>query len=278
VTEVGPGTLPIGRPIGNARIYILDRKGRPAPIGVEGEIHIAGAGVGEGYLGEPERTEEVFVRDPFAGGRMYRTGDVGRWRADGNIEFVGRNDEQVKLRGFRIEPGEIAARLSEHEGVKEAVVLARGDGGETRLVAYVVPGEAKPQWDELREHLKQRLPEYMVPSAWVELEALPLTANGKVDRKALPEPDGEAHARRGYEAPQGEVETALAAIWSELLGVERVGRNDNFFELGGHSLLAVQLIERMKIHRLRTDVVTVFKSETLAVLAALTRKVREVRV
>jgi hypothetical protein len=177
---------------------------------------------------------------------MYRTGDLGRWRADGTLEFLGRTDFQVKIRGFRIEPGEIEARLAEHASVREAVVLAREDvPGNRRLVAYVVGGETAGA-EALRAHLGTTLPAYMVPSAFVRLDAFPLTPNGKVDRRALPAPEGDAHAAWEYEAPVGKVEQVLAGIWAELLGVQRVGRGDDFFMLGGHSLLAVQMISRVR--------------------------------
>ncbi|WP_234894649.1 non-ribosomal peptide synthetase, partial [Sinorhizobium medicae] len=242
----------IGRPIANTRIYLLDGHGQPVPFGAVGELYIGGAGVARGYLNRPELTAERFIASPFVeGDRLYRSGDLARYLPDGNLEFLGRNDEQVKIRGFRIEPGEIAARLCEHELVGDAVVVARQDrAGDRRLVAYVVCGPETVADDEddgsglaasLRAHLTSLLPDYMVPSAFVRLEALPLTPNGKLDRKALPAPDDDAYARTAYEAPQGAVETALAGIWQELLGLERVGRHDNFFELGGHSLLAVQL-------------------------------------
>ncbi|HYR09716.1 MAG TPA: amino acid adenylation domain-containing protein, partial [Longimicrobium sp.] len=242
------GRPPIGWPIANVRAYVLDARMQPVPVGVPGELYVGGVGVVRGYLGQPVQTAERFVPDPFgsdAGARLYRTGDLGRWLADGTIEFLGRADFQVKVRGFRIEPGEIEARLAEHEDVREAVVVAReNEAGDRRLVAYWV-GEAV-EIDALRAHLSARLPEHMVPAAYVHLEMLPLTPNGKVDRKALPAPEGDAYARRGYEAPVGETEKALAAIWAEVLGVERVGRWDNFFELGGHSLLAVRVISRIR--------------------------------
>ncbi|WP_042293232.1 condensation domain-containing protein, partial [Paraburkholderia mimosarum] len=215
-----------------------------------GELYIGGAGVARGYLNRPELTAERFIASPFVeGDRLYRTGDLARYLPDGNLEFLGRTDEQVKIRGFRIEPGEVAAHLCGHAWVREAVVVAREErAGEPRLVAYVVAG---PEAQEaqlaatLRAHLVGQLPDYMVPAAFVPLAALPLTVNGKLDRRALPAPADDAYARRGYEAPRGELETVLAQLWAELLGLERVGRHDHFFELGGHSLLAVQVSSRL---------------------------------
>ncbi|WP_369981515.1 non-ribosomal peptide synthase/polyketide synthase [Xanthomonas bundabergensis] len=271
---VSAGGPAIGKPIANARIYLLDGQGQPVPIGVAGEIHIGGVGVARGYLHRPELTAQRFLADPFAGeaqARMYRTGDLGRWRADGTLEYLGRNDFQVKVRGFRIELGEIEARLSACAGVREAVVLAREDvPGDQRLVAYLVAAEgAELSATALREALSQALPEYMVPSAFVTLEALPLTPNGKLDRKALPAPGQAAVASRAYEAPVGEVEQAIAAIWQELLGLEQVGRQDNFFELGGHSLLVMQLVIRIR-EQFQVDVVlrALFEKPTLLELAA----------
>jgi amino acid adenylation domain-containing protein len=265
---------PIGRPISNTRIYILDAYGRPVPAGVSGEIYIGGAGVGRGYLNRPELTAERFVADTFSAGadaRMYRTGDLGRYLADGNIEYLGRNDDQVKIRGFRIELGEIEARLAAHEGVREAVVTAREEAtGEKRLVAYYTqPLEAAElQTAHLRAHLQAVLPEYMVPGAFVRLQELPLTPNGKLDRKALPAPERHAYVSREYEAPEGEIEVAIAGIWQELLGIECVGRHDHFFELGGHSLLAVRVIARMRQAGLLAEVSALFGQPTLAALAA----------
>ncbi|MGO1000205.1 non-ribosomal peptide synthase/polyketide synthase [Lysobacter sp. CA196] len=260
----------IGRPIANTRIYLLDRFGQPVPAGAPGEIHIAGAQVARGYLNRPELTAERFLDDPFvaeAGARMYKTGDLGRWRDDGTIEYLGRNDHQVKIRGLRIEPGEIEAQLLKLPGVQEAAVLAREDApGEVRLVAYLV-ADPTPEAALLHDALAQVLPDYMVPAAYVALDALPLTANGKLDRRALPAPDDTAFARRAYEAPQGETEIVLARIWSELLRIERIGRHDNFFELGGHSLLAVQLVERLRQEGLQADIAALFSSPTLAALA-----------
>ncbi|HET7464985.1 MAG TPA: amino acid adenylation domain-containing protein, partial [Longimicrobium sp.] len=249
VAEPGRATVPIGRPVANTRVYVLDRAGEPVPVGVAGELCIGGAGVARGYLGRPGQTAERFVPDPFAtepGARLYRTGDRARWLADGTLEFLGRTDFQLKVRGFRIEPGEIEARLREHPAVRDALVVARQDarGGE-RLVAYCVAGAA-PDAESLRAHLGASLPEYMVPSAYVRLEAWPLTPSGKLDRGALPAPDDGAYAAQEYEAPADEIEEALAEIWADVLGVERVGRCDHFFELGGHSLLAVRVISRVR--------------------------------
>ena len=272
--DEGLRSLPIGKPIANARVYILDGQGQPMPLGVAGEIYIGGEGVARGYLNRPELTAERFVKDPFAGGegaRMYRTGDLGRWHEDGTIEYLGRNDDQVKIRGFRIELGEIEARLVEVPGVREAVVLAREDvPGDKRLVAYWTQADEGqvPEAESLREHLKAELPGYMVPSAFVRLEAMPLTPNGKVDRKALPAPDASALVAREYEAPQGQTEELLAGIWQELLGVEKVGRHDSFFDLGGHSLLITQVVSQVN-EKLGVDVPVrmLFEHSTLKDLA-----------
>ncbi|WP_305729727.1 amino acid adenylation domain-containing protein, partial [Pseudomonas gingeri] len=284
ITRADSGSLPIGRPVGNGRLYVLDAQAQPVPLGVIGELYIGGLGVAKGYLNRDELTREKFVADPFDSdpqARLYRTGDLARWRADGNLEYLGRNDDQVKIRGFRVELGEIEARLAEHPEVKEAVVLCREETpGEKRLVAYFTPAfaGAVERIDALRGHLHGQLPEYMVPMAYVRLEHLPLTANGKLDRKALPAPDERALISRGYEAPEGATETLLAQLWSELLKVEQVGRHDHFFELGGHSLLAVTLIERMRQAGLSADVRVLFSQPTLAALAAAVGSGREIRV
>jgi amino acid adenylation domain-containing protein len=260
----------IGRPIANTRIYILDTHRQPVPIGVVGEIYIGGAGVARGYLNRPELTAERFIASPYLeGDRLYRTGDLARYLPDGNLEFLGRNDHQVKIRGFRIELGEIEAQLARQPGIREVAVLVREDNADERhLVAYLVwaPGYTiDPQ--TLRQALSQVLPDYMVPAVYVKLEALPLTPNGKLDRGALPAPEASSCAQRAYEAPQGEVEIALAQIWSDLLRLERVGRHDNFFELGGHSLLAVQLTERLQRKGLHADTSALFAHPTLIALA-----------
>jgi amino acid adenylation domain-containing protein len=261
----------IGGPVANTRVYVLDGGRKPVPVGVAGELYVGGAGVARGYLDRPELTAERFVEDPFSGrpgARMYRTGDLARWLPDGTVEFLGRNDFQVKIRGFRVELGEIEARLVEHPAVREAVVLARQDvPGEQRLVAYCA-GEETPDVDSLRAHLLERLPDYMVPAAYVRLERLPVTPSGKLDRKALPAPEGGAYAVRRYEAPEGETEQALAEIWADVLRVDRVGRTDNFFELGGHSLLAVQVISRVRqVLEVELALRSVFESPTLSQLS-----------
>jgi len=254
------GNPSIGRPITNTRVYILDSNREPVPVGVVGEIYIGGAGVARGYLKRPDLTAERFVLEPYAkepGARMYRTGDLARWLPNGNIEFLGRNDHQVKIRGFRIELGEIEARLAEHPEVLDAVVLAREDTpGEKRLVAYVVANQKAKEADsgnknaglwisELREHLLGNLPEYMVPTAYVPLKRIPLTPNGKIDRKSLPEPDKDIREQE-YVGPRNATEETLCRLWQEVLRRERVGIHDNFFNIGGHSLLAVQVISCIK--------------------------------
>nr|QMN69934.1 PsoC [Pseudomonas putida]QMN69953.1 PsoC [Pseudomonas putida] len=250
VVEAGE-VLHIGRPVANARLYVLDERRQPVALGVAGELYIGGAGVARGYLNRPTLTAERFLDDPFsAGGRMYRSGDLVRWLADGTLEYIGRNDDQVKIRGVRIELGEIESRLASLPGINEAVVLAREDQpGQPRLVAYFTPQPdveaATPE--SLRAQLQAHLPAYMVPVAFVALPVLPLTANGKLDRRALPRPERTALYEPGYEPPQGELEQALALIWAELLQVERVGRRDHFFSLGGHSLLAMRMVSQVRL-------------------------------
>ncbi|MDB5766450.1 MAG: Amino acid adenylation, partial [Collimonas fungivorans] len=268
------GPSPIGVRIPDLSLYVLDPQGRPAPVGMTGEIYVGGAGVARGYLRRPELTAERFLQDPFsatAGARMYRSGDLGRYLHDGSLEYLGRNDSQVKIRGFRIELGEIEAQLARVAGVREAVVAVREDQpGDKRLVAYLVAqaGISHLEPAVLRAQLRAQLPEYMVPAAYVSLAALPLTPNGKLDHKALPMPEGDAFIQRAYQAPQGEIELALAQIWSGLLGVDSIGRHDHFFELGGHSILAVQLLERMHRKGYVSDIRSFFAEPTLAALAA----------
>ena len=269
----GGTSVPIGRPIANTRIYILDAFGDPVPVGVTGELYIGGIGVARGYLNRPELTAERFVKDPFvdgAGARMYRTGDLARWRSDGVIEFWGRNDSQVKIRGFRIELGEIEASLVSYPGVREAVVVAREDTpGEKRIVAYYLAAEGVfVESAQLREHLASTLPEYMIPAAYVKLCELPVTPNGKLDRQALPIPQQDAYATRGYVPPRGEIETLVAQVWADVLNVDRVGRHDNFFQLGGHSLLAVRMISRIRqIRHIEVPLGDLFTRPVLAAFA-----------
>ncbi|MDT5025008.1 MAG: hypothetical protein QOE61_1434, partial [Micromonosporaceae bacterium] len=279
-----PEVVPIGRALDNMRVYVLDDRLRPVPPGVAGELHIAGAGLARGYLGRPGLTAQRFGADPFGepGSRMYRTGDVVRWRDDGAVEFVGRVDDQVKIRGFRIELGEIEAMLASHPGVAESVVVATQDGsGIKRLIAYVVPADrgasdrgapdrgAQASAGELREFVGASLPEYMVPSAVVTLDTLPLSTNGKLDRSALPDPEFGSAGHGGHVAPRTEVERVVARIWAEVLGVESVGVADNFFELGGDSILSIRLVSRMRA-ALGADVSprAVFTTPTVAGLAA----------
>jgi amino acid adenylation domain-containing protein len=276
--EVRPGerrlpsaTVPIGRPLPGARAYVLDARLEPVPIGVAGELCVGGAGVARGYVNRPEESAERFVEDP-QGGRMYRTGDRVRFLRDGSIEFLGRIDDQLKIRGYRVEPGEIETALARHQAIREAAVVAtHGGDGDPMLVAYFVAA-TEPPLDELREFLAQSLPEYMLPSRWVPIGAFPLTASGTVDRLALPDPDS-VQARRPveYVAPRDEVEAEIASIWSALLGLEEVGVLDDFFALGGHSLLATQAI--MRIRRIYGDIPlgALFNSPTVAALAEVIR-------
>ncbi|HEV2734193.1 MAG TPA: amino acid adenylation domain-containing protein [Longimicrobiaceae bacterium] len=268
-----PPDVHIGVPLPNARVYVVDPRMEPVPVGVPGELCAGGVQVARGYLNRPDLTAEKFVPDPFggAGERLYRTGDLVRWRPDGNLEFLGRIDQQVKVRGFRIELGEIESALTGHPAVGEAAVLAREDTpGDQRLVAYLVPaGEDVPPAPELRAFLKEWLPDYMVPAAFVALAALPRTGVGKLDRSALPAPRPQrADPAAGYAAPRTEVEAAVAAVWQEVLGVERVGMDDNFFDLGGHSLLLTRVQSRLR-ERLPDEVslVSMFTYTTVRSLA-----------
>ena len=251
--EAERGTVPIGRPVDNTQVFILDRELEPVPVGVPGELCIGGLGLTRGYLHRPALTAERFIPNPFSsepGARLYRTGDLVRYRHDGNIEFLGRLDHQVKIRGFRIELGEIESVLAQHPAVREAVVTAGEDGiKDRRLVAYVVQGQAQGGLTsgELRRFLKQKLPNYMVPSAFVFLDILPLTPSGKVDRETLPTPDRtRPDPEESFMAPRTPVECLLAEVWQEVLSVDRIGVYDNFFDVGGHSLLSIQVISRME--------------------------------
>jgi amino acid adenylation domain-containing protein len=266
--------VPIGRPIANVQAYVLDRRLRPVAVGVAGELHIGGVGVARGYLNSPELTAERFIPDPFGsepGARLYKTGDLVRYRPDGNLEFLGRLDDQTKVRGFRVEPGEIEAALNQHAAVRENVVVARENGqGSHRLVAYLVAAhEPAPTVSELRGFLEEKLPEYMVPSAFVLLDALPLTPHGKVDRRALPATDGtRPELNKPFVAPRTPTEKLLAEIWAQVLGVEPIGVQDNFFDLGGHSLLATQIMFRLRdTFQAEISLRTLFEKPTIEELA-----------
>ncbi|MEK7324880.1 MAG: non-ribosomal peptide synthetase, partial [Chloroflexota bacterium] len=292
--------LPIGRPLANRQTYILDRCGNPVPIGVAGELHLGGVGIARGYLNQPELTAEKFIevnsgqwtvdsagpslltvhRSLFTDSpaiRLYKTGDLCRYLPDGNIEFLGRVDQQVKIRGFRVEPGEIEALLSQHPAVREAVVVARDEGADKRLTAYVVPKTPSVSKDteclsaDLQNFLRQKLPVYMIPSAFVMMDALPLNISGKVDRRALPEPEGlQPELTSPFVAPRTPIEEELAQIWAGVLGVNRIGIHDSFFELGGHSLLATQLISRVReAFNVELPLRNLFETPTIAGLALL---------
>ncbi|OAZ97106.1 non-ribosomal peptide synthetase [Halomonas sp. G11] len=264
-------TLPIGTPLANARAYVLDPWFNPVPKGVAGELYLGGPGLAQGYLHRLGQTAECFVASPFhSGERLYRSGDRVRQLADGSLEFLGRVDDQVKIRGYRVEPSEIAALLRDHPGVSEAEVVARDDNeGRAQLYAYVVMAAGSDVDDaELLEQLGERVPDYMVPSALVRLDALPLTANGKLDRKALPEPV-QADGGKAFEAPQGEAEEALAAVWADVIGCEQVGRNDNFFELGGDSILSLQIVARSRKRGYKIAPKQLMEGQTVAAVAAM---------
>ncbi|HSF41240.1 MAG TPA: amino acid adenylation domain-containing protein, partial [Thermoanaerobaculia bacterium] len=271
--RVGPSDArepSIGRPLPGTRAHVLDPGGREVPVGVPGELCLAGAGLARGYLGRPGLTAERFVPDPFSpapGARLYRTGDLVRRRPGGDLDFLGRLDHQVKIRGVRVELGEIESVLAAHPAVREAVALVRGDDGDRRLVAWVVPADgAVPQPAALREHLRAELPEAMVPGAFVVLERLPLTPNGKLDRRALPAPEHTPQA--AYTAPRNQVEEILAGLWGEVLRVGRVGIHDNFFDLGGHSLLGVRLLSQVRdLFGVTLEVRSIFEQPTVAGMA-----------
>jgi len=283
IAKCGPNDqkVGIGRPISNVQVYVLDQNLQPLPVGVPGELHIGGAGLARGYLHRGDLTQQKFIPNPFdekANSRLYKTGDLARYLADGNIEYLGRIDNQVKIRGFRIELGEIEATLNQHEHVQTSCVSAREDTcGEKRLVAYVVPAkEVTPKTNELRGFLKEKLPEYMVPSGFVVLESLPLTPNGKIDRRALPQPDFSSQSSDQYVAPRTPTEEILALVWAQVLHVAQVGVYDNFFTLGGHSLLVTQLVSRIRdIFKVEISLRELFNSATLAELAELIGKLQQ---
>lgn len=274
VSAWAPATVPIGRPIANDQVYIVDQRMRPVPIGVPGELCIGGAGIAKGYLNQPQQTAERFVKDPFCkdvNARIYRTGDLARFLPDGNIEFLGRIDQQVKIRGFRVEPAEIESVLKKHPAVQQVVIVPQSDkSGDKRLVAYVVGSKmVAPDIEDLRSFLQEKLPDYMVPSAIISLESLPLTRNGKVDVSALPSPEQVASAtERRVVAPRNPVEEGLLDIWRQVLQLDRFGVQDNFFDLGGHSLLATQVISRVRsTFRVQLPLRSLFDAPTVAGLA-----------
>ncbi len=276
--EEGAGSVPIGRIIGDRVAYILDADLALVPQGATGELYVGGAGLAQGYHERPGMTAERFVADPFAanGGRLYRTGDLVRQRADGLVEYLGRIDHQVKIRGFRIELGEIETRLLEHEAVREAVVLALDSPSGKQLVAYLVSdAEHGPLREALKAHLKAQLPDYMVPAHLIVLDSMPLTANGKLDRRALPQPDPEAN-RQQYVAPRNELESTLAAIWCAVLNVQQVGLDDNFFELGGDSILSIQVVSRARQAGIHFSPRDLFQHQTVQTLAAVATRSEQV--
>ncbi|MFL5355870.1 amino acid adenylation domain-containing protein, partial [Archangium sp.] len=268
-----PEHLTIGRPFPNVTLYVLDGQLQPAPVGVPGELYVGGVGLARGYLGRPELTAERFIPHPFStepGARLYKTGDRVRYLANGNLEFLGRADTQVKVRGFRIEPGEVEAALLQHSAVREAVVVAREDvPGNKRLVAYVTGDAQALGTESLRAFLKERLPEHMVPAAFVPLPSLPLTSSGKLDRKALPAPDARPELKQAFVAPRNDVEQKLATIWAQVLGLQRVGIHDNIFELGGDSISSLQVISRARQVGLHLTPKQIFQRQTIAELAPL---------
>ncbi|MHC5715895.1 MAG: non-ribosomal peptide synthetase, partial [Nostoc sp.] len=263
-------TVPLGRPLANTQIYLLDEQLQPVPIGVQGELYIGGAGLARGYLNRPDLTAAQFIPNPFAqtGSRLYKTGDIARYLPDGNIEFIGRADHQVKIRGFRIELGEIETILSQHPQVQQAVVAVWEDDGNKSLVAYVVSKQTL-NVSELQRFLREKLAEYMMPSTFIMLKALPLTPNGKVNRNVLPKPDSHRpELEVTYEPPRTEVEQTIAHIWRQMLHVEKVGIYDNFFDLGGHSLLLVQIHAKLReVLNTNISILNLFEYPTINSLA-----------
>jgi acyl carrier protein len=276
--QSGRGSV-IGVPIPDLQLYVLDPNLRPVPIGVAGELYVGGAGLGQGYLNRPELTKERFIPDPFSasvGARLYKTGDIARYLLNQDLEYLGRADHQVQIRGFRVEPGEIETVLTNNESVGQAVVLVREDRpGDQRLVAYVVPAtDQAVSIADLRNYLRKKLPDYMIPHHIVELDVMPLTHNGKVDRRALPVPQVDRQAEENYVAPRNQVENIVAGIWEELLNVKNVGIRDSFFDLGGHSLLLIKMLSKLQDSFTNDmSIVDLFKYPTIETLASfLTEK------
>ena len=263
--------VPIGKPIRNTRIYITDKEMNLCPVGIAGEICVSGTGVGRGYINDSEKTREVFGCDPFIGRpgvRLYKTGDMGRWLPDGNIEFIGRRDNQVKIRGFRIETGEIESKLCTYEGIKQSIVTDITDEGENRyLCAYFTASEREVAVADLRRHLAQSLPDYMIPSRFMQLEEMPVTHNGKIDRRALPEPEIKETGQVGNELPRNHIEKRLAEIWQEVLDVKKVSIKDNFFELGGDSIKAIQVSSRLNKYKMKLEIRAIFQHPQICELS-----------
>jgi amino acid adenylation domain-containing protein len=270
-------TVPIGRPIYNTQIYLLDSQQKPVPIGVPGEIYIGGAGVTRGYINRPELTQEKFITNLFNVGQLYKTGDLARYQADGNIEFIGRIDNQVKIRGFRIELEEIETVLHQHPGINKTVVIAYAEADNKRLVAYIVPEQnSNPTTNELRTFLQSKLPDYMIPAVFMRLKVLPLTANGKVDRQALPKPDlSRIEGEENFVAPRNSVEQKLVQLWTQVLKIPEVSIYDNFFELGGDSILSMQIIAKARQAGLQLTPKDIFDHQTIAELAAIAQNSME---
>jgi amino acid adenylation domain-containing protein len=262
---------PIGKPINNTQLYILDKQLQPLPVGVTGELHIGGDGLARGYLNRPDLTAEKFIDNPFGEEKLYKTGDLARYLPDGNIEYIGRIDDQVKIRGFRVELGEIETVLNQHPNIQQTVVIVReNEQGEKHLVAYIIAKNNQPEIKELRQFLSQKLPDYMIPLGFIFVENFPLTHNGKIDKKALPKPDLNTNREEEFTAPRNETELKLANIWSEVLQLDKIGIHDNFFALGGHSLLAVKMVSRIRtIFQLEISLVYIFQYPTIGQLGDL---------
>ncbi|WKX74036.1 amino acid adenylation domain-containing protein [Streptomyces sp. XD-27] len=268
----GTAVVPVGRPLSNTRVYVLDARQRPVPVGVPGEMYIGGDGVAQGYWNRPELTAQRFLDDPLTGGRLYRTGDIGRWRSDGNLEYLGRADDQVKVRGFRVELGEVEAAMLRHPGIAAAAAAVRADAvGRDRLVGYLLADGAAPTLTELRAFLAGIVPDPAIPSALVVLDELPMTPSGTLDRKALPAPASTDHAAANHVPPRNHTESELAAIWADVLGLRpgTVGVGDNFFELGGDSIVGLQVVSKARRAGLRLTAKQIFRHQTIADLAAV---------
>ncbi len=269
--------ISIGKPIFNTQVYILDQNLNLLPVGIPGELHIGGIGLSRGYLRRDELSENKFIPNPFGEGKLYKTGDLARYLLNGEIEFLGRLDDQVKIRGFRIELGEIKNSLSQHDQIRETLVIAYEDLVEKRLVAYFVSrADDAISNQDLREFLGQKLPSYMIPSAFLQIEKFPLTTSGKIDRRALPKPSFE-QINTEFVPPRTEIEVKIAEIWSQVLGIDTIGVDDNFFAVGGHSLLATQVISRLfQVFGVKLSFISFFSTPTIAGLSQEIEKLRGV--